>query len=152
MTVSPNRATEILAAYGADPDRWPDAERAQCLALIERLPGLGYERRLAAALDVALVGWAREPAVARDGDGEADRAVARAMAVLPAPPRARAFAWMGGALAASVAAGLAFVTLRPGAPAPVAASPAITQAQAQADSAQFRAVFAPTPDEEDVLS
>jgi len=148
MTVSPNRAAEIVAAYGADPARWPDAERTDCSALVDRLSSLGYERRMAAALDAGLIAWAREPLVVHDGD--AQRAVTRALAALPAPVRVKPLAWIGGALAASVAVGLAFVTLRPTTPARTAAPIQITRAQA--DSAQFRAVFTPTPDEEDVLS
>lgn len=148
MTVSPNRAAEIIAAYGADPARWPEAERKDCLALVDRLPSLAYDRRIAAALDVGLIAWAREPAVIHDGDAE--RPVARAVAALPAPLRVKPLAWMGGALAASILAGLAFVTLRSTTPAQMAAPIEITQAQA--DSAQFRALFTPTPDEEDVLS
>ncbi len=147
MIVLPNRAAEILAAFGADPSRWPDAERADCLALVDRLPSLGYEHRMEAALDAGLIAWAREPLVVHDGD--AQRAVTRALAALPVPVRVKPLAWMGGALAASLAVGLAFVTFRPTTPAQVAAPIQITQAQA--DSAQFRAVFTPTPDEEDVL-
>lgn len=146
--MSPNRVAEILATFGANSARWPEAERADCLVLIDRLPSLSYDRRMAAALDVGLVGWAREAVATKDG--ATDRAVARALAALPAPTRARPLAWMAGALAASVAAGLAFVTLRPTTPDPIAMPAPITQAQA--DSAQFRTVFTPTPDEEDVLS
>lgn len=54
MSLSLTRFTELLDAYGADPGRWPEAERAAALALLEASPqarGLCDEAR---ALDAAL--------------------------------------------------------------------------------------------------
>jgi hypothetical protein len=48
------RVEAILAAYGSDPRRWPDAERTAALALLARSPD-GHARADAArALDAAL--------------------------------------------------------------------------------------------------
>lgn len=146
MTVSPSRASEILSAYGADPARWPEEERAACSALIERVPSLGYERRLAAALDAAVIGWAREPVV--QDAAAADRGIARAMAELQAAARAQPRMWMG-ALAAALVAGVAVVGSHSFLTPP---APAETVAERQNDAAVFRTVFVPTQDEEDVLS
>jgi hypothetical protein len=49
------RLEELLAAYGSESRRWPEAERAKALALMERLPELrplmDRERALDAILD-----------------------------------------------------------------------------------------------------
>lgn len=54
--VTPQRLDELLAAYGSDPRRWPDAERAGAQALLARAPELAARldaaRRLDAALDL----------------------------------------------------------------------------------------------------
>lgn len=54
--VTPRRLDELLAAYGADPRRWPDSERAGAQALLARSPDLAAQlesaRRLDGALDV----------------------------------------------------------------------------------------------------
>ncbi len=150
------RAREILAAYGAEPTRWPPHERGKCLALIARDPTLVREREAAARLDRAIVAWARAPVT--PGSAETHAAVTRALAALPqaAPavqrPRWRArWPLVGGALAASAAALLMLRGHDPGSmsqhrPAALASASATTT-----DSDAFRAVFTPTPDEEDVL-
>jgi hypothetical protein len=56
--VNPDRLKELIAAYGADHRRWPEAERALALALLERMPALRGEIDRMAALDKALDGWA----------------------------------------------------------------------------------------------
>ena len=54
-TVTPKRVREIIAAYGADPARWPAAERTAALAILrddaELSALLQDARRLDAALD-----------------------------------------------------------------------------------------------------
>ena len=52
------RALEIIAAYGADPARWPAAERAALRALAAR-PAVAAALVNAAALDGLLGDWAR---------------------------------------------------------------------------------------------
>ena len=38
--LSERRALDLIDTYGADPDRWPESERAPALALIARTPDL----------------------------------------------------------------------------------------------------------------
>lgn len=56
--MTPRRVSELIAAYGAAPAKWPEAERAAALALLAREPGLHAERQQMAALDAALDRWA----------------------------------------------------------------------------------------------
>lgn len=51
------RVAELIAAYGAAPDKWPEAERIAALALLQRAPDLQAELRQMAALDAALDRW-----------------------------------------------------------------------------------------------
>lgn len=51
------RVAELIAAYGAAPDKWPEAERAAALAVLQREPALQAELRQMAALDAALDRW-----------------------------------------------------------------------------------------------
>ena len=48
------RNASRLEAYGADPDRWPAAERAAALALLQSSPAAAQSQRDAAALDQLL--------------------------------------------------------------------------------------------------
>ncbi|HTI87682.1 MAG TPA: hypothetical protein VL966_13840 [Alphaproteobacteria bacterium] len=53
------RLEQLVAAYGADPERWPEAERGPALALVERSAEararVAEARRLDRALDAARV-------------------------------------------------------------------------------------------------
>jgi hypothetical protein len=51
------RVAELIAAYGAAPDKWPEAERAAALAVLQNEPALQAELRQMAALDAALDRW-----------------------------------------------------------------------------------------------
>jgi hypothetical protein len=51
------RLAELIAAYGAAPEKWPEAERAAALAALETDPALRAERLQMAALDAALDRW-----------------------------------------------------------------------------------------------
>jgi ferric-dicitrate binding protein FerR (iron transport regulator) len=51
------RVAELIAAYGAAPDKWPEAERIAALAVLRRDPALQAELRQMAALDAALDRW-----------------------------------------------------------------------------------------------
>lgn len=53
-TMEPRRLAEILDAYGADPSRWPDAERDAAGALLADPAGATAPRDAAAALDTVL--------------------------------------------------------------------------------------------------
>lgn len=52
--MSKQRLSEILDAYGADPKRWPEPERAAAHELLARAPELEAKRVQAAKLDAAL--------------------------------------------------------------------------------------------------
>lgn len=134
------RAAEIIAAYGANPARWPDAERTMALGVIAEHPALKAALAEAQVLDRDLAGWARRPV--RIGDARAAAAIAM--------QRPRNFMrWAaGGSIAASLAAAL--VLLAPARMAPSTAVPGVVVASVT-DEAAFAHVFTPTPDEEHVL-
>ena len=53
--MTPDRVMALLDAYGADPARWPDAERDAAMAMINADPALAARRDEAAALDGLLM-------------------------------------------------------------------------------------------------
>src|SRR3954471_2777469 len=59
-----NRVRDLLGAYGADPRRWPPAERARALLLLGNSAEAAVLQREAAALD-ALLDQAPPPALPR---------------------------------------------------------------------------------------
>jgi len=139
-----NRVAEIIAAYGGDSSRWPDAERETALHVAATSPELTALMAGARALDADLAGWARAPlATMDDAAGRGIAAVAR-IAMRPARSVAR---WATGAGLAASLVGLVFLTparmpspnASPAPSTPVAAEPAFAQ------------VFTPTLDEEQVL-
>jgi hypothetical protein len=112
------RLRALIEAYGAWPDRWPEAERDEAIVALAGLPEADADLRSAQALDAALDAWRLDPpaeAFRRDIE-------ARAMAQRPMPARraprlpARlqplrmrrpALAWLSSAgLAAACAAGI----------------------------------------------
>ena len=62
-TLSLERAAALLDAYGALPDRWPEAEREAMLALLAKSPELRAQRDAAAGLDSLLDLWDPQPQV-----------------------------------------------------------------------------------------
>lgn len=62
-TLSLERAAALLDAYGALPDRWPEAEREAMLALLAKSPELRAQRDAAAGLDSFLDLWDPQPQV-----------------------------------------------------------------------------------------
>ena len=60
-TLSLERATTLLDAYGALPERWPEADREALLALLEKSPELRAQRDAAAGLDSLLDLWDPQP-------------------------------------------------------------------------------------------
>ena len=60
-TLSLERAVALLDAYGALPERWPEAEREAMLALLAKSPELRAQRDAAAGLDSLLDLWDPQP-------------------------------------------------------------------------------------------
>jgi len=115
MTMTPQRFAQIVDAYGADPRRWPDAERAAAQAFAQAHPReAAAPLAAAAALDACLAADVVEP----PGRALQRRIVVSADISRPLrPPRAtwlrrpfmvRPAAWWipGAALAGAGAAGL----------------------------------------------
>ncbi len=102
------RFQELLAAYGADPRRWPESERAAAAAYAETTAD-GLAHREVQALDMLLAGYAGPPAkndlevIARLSRNVAAAAPKRAGRGQTLPRRGRAI-WASGRNAA-VAAG-----------------------------------------------
>lgn len=62
-TMTPQRFAQIVNAYGADPRRWPEAERGSACAFAAAYPELAQPRlEAAAALDACLAADTIEPA------------------------------------------------------------------------------------------
>lgn len=82
--MSPDRLAEIIDACGADPRRWPEAERAAAEALLAASAEARALQREAAALDALLT-----PAPARIEPSDALRAriMAQAASLAAAQPR-----------------------------------------------------------------
>lgn len=74
------RFEAMLAAYGADPKRWPEAERAEAQAFAAAHPEFAASLAEARAID-ALLDAAREPAAG--GDLVAARILAKAPTAQP---------------------------------------------------------------------
>lgn len=151
--MTPDRVSDLIEAYGADPARWPAEERADAEALLRCDETLRARANSAFPLDRSLAAWARAPEAL---EARADALAARVMANLPRQEGQRRpwRLWGGGlGVAASVAAAAFLLTPRERSPAPQAQS---VQVAAQAGSEQakaeaFQLLFVPTPDEEDVL-
>lgn len=93
------RLEALLAAYGADPARWPDDERDAALALLARSAEARALRDAAARLDAAL------DAVPAPEPPSADL-VARVLAAAPAAPAERGWPWAAAAASLAAAAAL----------------------------------------------
>ncbi len=89
--MTPDRLKELIAAYGADHRRWPEAEQATARALLERMPELRAEFDRMAALDAALDRWT-SPAPRIDAASLAARISATPQR-RPAPAKAWRFRW-----------------------------------------------------------
>ncbi len=136
-----DRAAEIVAAYGGDTARWPDAERATALAVIASDTALTAALAEARGLDVDLTNWARRPVPFGD---------ARTAAAVAMRPARFVMRWAaGGSIAASLAA--AIVLLTPSQITPSTAVPRTAAVTTLSDETAFEQVFTPTPDEEHLL-
>ena len=146
-----DRALEIIAAYGADPARWPAEDRAAVLALAGK-PAVAAALTDARALDALLGDWATAPVAGVPFD--ATRLTS------PVAPRRRG--WIAAAaLAAAAAAAVIFgptrtVTPTPAAPqiamnTPQTAMPSAMVSGEDSSDAGFAYVFTPTVDEDALI-
>jgi hypothetical protein len=102
--MTPERFQTIVAAYGADPRRWPNEERAAAQAWAELHPG---EADAVLAESAGLDAWLTEHTVAPPDRAFVERIVATAPERRPARQRARLW-WQGAAFAGiGLAGGLA---------------------------------------------
>jgi hypothetical protein len=92
------RLEQVLAAYGADPDRWPEGDRKLASLISEA------DRREAQEID-ALLASARHPAIASGAQERLAHRLDPTVIAMPARPRLRPL-WAGAALAASLAIGI----------------------------------------------
>jgi len=152
MTVTRDKALDLISAYGADTARWPLQVRAEVLALAADDAEVAVALTEAESLDLLLQSWAADvPQRAFD-----------AAALIPQPavhaPSRRGWlarAGLGGALAASVAAAL--VLGLPGQQGPLAPAQPASKISTGSDNGQgealddFALIFTPTADEEDVI-
>ena len=157
--LTPERALEIIDAYGADSARWPDDARPALLALAASDAGVAAAVAQARGLDALLGSWA-DAVAPREFDLAA---IARVPQEAPAIVHGSAFSrrWItGGALAAAVAAGLIILAPMQRAPDAVVASvsPELPAPSAAAtgkaigtEADVFASVFTPTPDEEELI-
>jgi hypothetical protein len=157
--MTPERAFEIIDAYGADSARWPDEARAALLALAASDADVAAAVAQARRLDAVLGGWAGDVAP-REFDLAA---ITRTPQETPAATRKGPLPlrWItGGALAAAVAAGLIILAPMQRAADPVVASlsPEKSAPSAAAtgkaignEADAFASVFTPTPDEEELI-
>ena len=74
------RLSQLLDTYGADPGRWPAAERAAAMALLAASDAARAQQRIAAQLDGALDSWEVSPP---------SRSLRSAVIATAQPPRSR---------------------------------------------------------------
>lgn len=131
------RVLELIAAYGADPDRWPADERDDALARAAASPAAQQALHDARMLDQALATWSN-PQPRLD-------AVARVLAAARTAPRHQPLRWpwfAGSGLAAAAAlVGIVLLTGQPRpAPAPQAGD---ARLQAALDSDAMALIYTP---------
>lgn len=143
------RAAEIIAAYGGDPARWPDAERMAALQLVEADAGLARTRHAALALDADMTDWAQQSDQTSSAQDDAGDVAARILAERPfARPVRPIWRWaVGTGMAAAIAAGLMLTSPFAGSRHTPASQNAAYRGPAS-DAAAFAMVFTPTPDED----
>lgn len=150
----PTRALEIIAAYGAEASRWPDAERTALVAAIAASPVLQAALADARATDFTIAtmlgGWGQVMPTAADSA----RLAAAARRVVPRWNR-----WLGGAVAAAVAATLIAIAPIPrlwgGATEQQGTTPPTITASADetgiSDAQAYAMLFTLTPQEENLI-
>lgn len=148
--MTPERAAEIITAYGGDPARWPAAERAAALALAGRNPALAAALAAARDLDSQLATWALD--VPAKDFAPLDLATPQ-----PRPRLAPTRWWAGAGLAALAAAVTGLAVLAPPPTSQIVADrsanlPIATPASAnEADFEAFATLFTPTADEDELI-
>lgn len=151
------RAQEIIAAYGGDATRWPEAERESALILIAGDAALGADLEAAMRLDRELSAWAMAPVAS--GDVAATSAADAALASLPSRRRWLPGVALGGSIAASLLAAVMILPSSteeaPSASTQIAtATPSaalIQTAQVEQDVQLWGTVFTLTPEEESLI-
>ncbi len=145
------RALEIIAAYGADANRWPDAERGAVLELAATQPRVAAALAEARRFDALLAGWARD-VVPSQFDVAAMAGLRQAAPGLPVKR------WIAGsALAAAVAVGVAILApMQDPAMQIVSTHSPVLSATAEgdaygSDAEVFAKVFTPTADEDEMI-
>jgi hypothetical protein len=160
--VTPERALDIIAAYGGDSRRWPADDREAVTLLAIADPAVAAALAEARQLDVLLGSWAGDVTPMAPLDAEA---LIPAPTIVAAPQhRRRAGWWVGGAIAAALTGLIVQAPWTANAPLPppvqVAAndvanvSPAPSAAgesEVLADDEVFAAVFTPTADEDQLI-
>lgn len=137
-TLSYFRAAEIIAAYGGDPARWPDAERVMTRDVVAANPALATAVAEARTFDADLAAWARSVVPV-----DPAKLVAAGQTARPQP----VLRWaVGAAIAASLAGLLTVAPLRPD-----RAHPGVVIATGTDEATAFAQIFTPTPDEEQFL-
>ena len=154
--MTPERALEIIDAYGADSRRWPAEEREALTLLAMADPVVAAALAEARGFDTLLKGWASDVAPASPIDAEA---------LIPrvATP-ARRTGWLLGAAMAAALTGLLVTTpwnRAPQGPAVTIAAndipnvspvPSATgESEALAETEVFATVFTPTADEDQLI-
>lgn len=150
-----DRALEILAAYGADAVRWPAAERAALVAAIDGNPALRAALAAARASDAAIAALLPDWAPVAPNAEASARLAASARASTPHWRR-----WLGGGLAAAIAASLIAIAPLPmpwaaapeqqGTPTTAIASTS-TEPDAISDAEAYAMLFTLTPQEESLI-
>ena len=151
MTIE--RALEIIDACGADPRRWPAAERSVVLAFAAD-PRLVAALAAARDLDASLDDWAAADAAPMAFDVAS---ITRQPQQGPArmQPAGAWRGWLtGGALAAAAMAGL--IVLAPAPVSTISSNSPVLSATAEgyaggSDAEAFAYVFTPTPDEDELI-
>lgn len=156
--MTPERALEIIDAYGADSRRWPAEAREALTLLAIADPVVAAALAEARGFDTLLKGWATDVAPAAPIDADA---------LIPAPaiaaPARRTGWWLGAGIAAALT-GLLVATpwsQAPQGPAVTIAAneiknvspvPSATgESEALAETEVFATVFTPTADEDQLI-
>jgi hypothetical protein len=153
-----DRAIEIIAAFGAAPARWPEAERAGVLALAGH-PAVAAALADARRLDALLVDWACADVAAAPFD--AARLIPAAASRVPMAP-ARRRPWLAAsALAAALTAVLALTSIGRMAPdvntpqvaqnSPLSPVPSALASGEAGSDGDFAYIFTPTDDEDALI-
>lgn len=157
--MTPERALEIIAAWGGDSRRWPADEREAVTLLTIANPVVAAAAAEARQLDALLGDWAGD--VVPMAPLDAATLIPAPAGAAPAVRRPRAGWWLGGAMAAALTGLIVQAPWNAGAPpveiaanniADVSPAPsAAGESEVLADDEVFAAVFTPTADEDQLI-